>query len=496
MNSKERAAVTLYEYFPEGYFSDEEVFVNVTSFKTENKPSSKEEAEGSKSQSNNPEANGSIEKLKQLPSDLQLSKALQLPWDTRLALVQAMLDPKKFQDKLAKPEAKAECLGTIAFTDEDLQLGTQKHNRPLYVSGVVRNHKVNRILIDDGSAVNIMPIYTMKRIGITVDELSSSKLLIQGFNQKGQRAIGKIRINFQIADMATSALFHVIEAKTSYELLLGRTWIHENGVVPSTWHQCFKYYSDGETKCVMAETEPFTKEESHFADAKFYEKEENDSEALPIKMPQIKQKNDEKIVVRPIKDPSSSSEVHLSVEDVKVLKEDLVFPLSALSKLGISNPVIKEVVETVIEHEKKPQGWFDPRAQMLLKKAGFKEGESRQLGDLNSILTGTQATQTRKEAILRGEPVPKQRHGLGFQSSKPAKIKIKKKSANPITIQIFETNEVEGTPQLRVSALERIQQENVRVSVFERLGPAPSLSTIQENSSQKPSVFFRLGVKQ
>ncbi|GLT49371.1 hypothetical protein SLA2020_229330 [Shorea laevis] len=296
--------------------------------------------------------------------------------------------------------------------------------------------------------------------------------------------------------MATSALFHVIEAKTSYELLLGRTWIHENGVVPSTWHQCFKYYSDGETKCVMAETEPFTKEESHFADAKFYEKEENDSEALPIKMPQIKQKNDEKIVVRPIKDPSSSSEVHLSVEDVKVLKEDLVFPLSALSKLGISNPVIKEVVETVIEHEKKPQGWFDPRAQMLLKKAGFKEGESRQLGDLNSILTGTQATQTRKEAILRGEPVPKQRHGLGFQSSKPAKIKIKKKSANPITIQIFETNEVEGTPQLRVSALERIQQENVRVSVFERLGPAPSLSTIQENSSQKPSVFFRLGVKQ
>ncbi|GLT26705.1 hypothetical protein SLA2020_017510 [Shorea laevis] len=296
--------------------------------------------------------------------------------------------------------------------------------------------------------------------------------------------------------MATLALFHVIEAKTSYELLLERTWIHENGVVPSTWHQCFKYHSDGETKCVMAETEPFTKEESHFVDAKFYEKEEDDSEALPIKMPQIKQKNDGKIVVHPIKDPSSSSEVHLSVEDVKVLKEDLVLPLSTLSKLGISNPVIKEVVETAIEHEKQPQGWFDPRAQMLLKRAGFKEGESRQLGDLNSILTGTQATQTGKEAILKGQPVPKQRHGLGFQSSKPAKIKIKKKSANPITIQIFETDEVEGTPQLRVSALERIQQENVRVSVFERLGPIPSPSTIQENLSQKPSVFSRLGAKQ
>ncbi|GKU92218.1 hypothetical protein SLEP1_g5977 [Rubroshorea leprosula] len=116
MNSKERAAVTLYEYFPEGYFSDEEVSVNVTSFKTENKPSSKEEAEGSKSQSNDPEADGSIKKLKQLPSNLQLSKALQLSWDIRLALVQALLDPKKFQGELAKPETKAECLGTITFT--------------------------------------------------------------------------------------------------------------------------------------------------------------------------------------------------------------------------------------------------------------------------------------------------------------------------------------------------------------------------------------------
>ncbi|GKU96286.1 hypothetical protein SLEP1_g9534 [Rubroshorea leprosula] len=368
MNSKERAAVTLYEYFPEGYFSDEEVSVNVTSFKTENKPSSKEEAEGSKSQSNDPKADGTL------------------------------LDPKKFQGELAKPETKAECLGTITFIDEDLQLGTQKHNMPLYVSGIVRDHKVNRILIDDGSAVNIMPIYIMKRIGITVDELTSSKLLIQGFNQKGQHAIGKIHINFQIADMATSALFHVIEAKTSYELLLGRTWVHENGV------------------------------------------EEDDFAALPIKMPQIKQKNDGKIVVHPIKDPSSSSEVHLSVKDVKVLKEDLVLPLSTLSKLGISNPVIKEMVETAIKHEKQPQGWFDPRAQMLLKRVGFREGESRQLGDLNSILT--------------------------------------------------------GTPQLRVSALERIQQENIRVSVFERLGPAPSLLTIQENHSQKPSVFSRLGAKQ
>ncbi|KAL0462153.1 UNVERIFIED_CONTAM: hypothetical protein Slati_0102900 [Sesamum latifolium] len=42
-------------------------------------------------------------------------------------------------------------------------------------------------------------------------------------------------------DMVSTALFHVIDAKTSYNMLLGRPWLHENAVVPSTWHQCFKY---------------------------------------------------------------------------------------------------------------------------------------------------------------------------------------------------------------------------------------------------------------
>ncbi|GKV06983.1 hypothetical protein SLEP1_g18797 [Rubroshorea leprosula] len=60
-----------------------------------------------------------------------------LPWDICLAFIQAMLDPKKLQGKLAKPKTKVECLGTITFTDEDVQLGAQRHNRPSYVSGVV-----------------------------------------------------------------------------------------------------------------------------------------------------------------------------------------------------------------------------------------------------------------------------------------------------------------------------------------------------------------------
>ncbi|KAK4406239.1 hypothetical protein Sango_0630400 [Sesamum angolense] len=115
-----------------------------------------------------------------------------------------------------------DCMSTITFTDKDLLLGSKPHNRPLFIAGYVREQKVNRILIDGGSAVNILPLRILKELEIPIDELPNSRLMIQGFNQGGQRVVGIIRMQLTMEDMVSSALFHVIDAKTSYNMLLGR----------------------------------------------------------------------------------------------------------------------------------------------------------------------------------------------------------------------------------------------------------------------------------
>ncbi|KAM2880897.1 hypothetical protein COP2_014035 [Malus domestica] len=58
-----------------------------------------------------------------------------------------------------------------------------------------------------------------------------------------------------IGELKSITIFHVIDARISYNLLLGRHWIHANG--------------------------PFTETESHFADAKFYMDEDMVPETLP-----------------------------------------------------------------------------------------------------------------------------------------------------------------------------------------------------------------------
>ncbi|KAL0352209.1 UNVERIFIED_CONTAM: hypothetical protein Scaly_1609600 [Sesamum calycinum] len=99
-----------------------------------------------------------------------------------------------------------DCMSTITFTDEDLVIGSKPHNRPLFVAGCVREQKVNRIFIDGGSAVNILPLRILKELGIPIDELSNSRLMIQGLNQGGQRDVGVIRMQLTMEDMVSSAL--------------------------------------------------------------------------------------------------------------------------------------------------------------------------------------------------------------------------------------------------------------------------------------------------
>ena len=73
-----------------------------------------------------------------------------------------------------------------------------------------------------------MPKVVLKKLGIYIDELFKSNLVIQGFNLEGQRSTGNIRVGLSIGYVKSKTSIHVIDAKTSYNLFLGHPWVHEN----------------------------------------------------------------------------------------------------------------------------------------------------------------------------------------------------------------------------------------------------------------------------
>ena len=59
----------------------------------------------------------------------------------------------------------------------------------------------------------------------------------------------------------------------------------------STYHQCFKYFQNGQVKKIVANHKPFTVAKSHFAGAKFYLEDDTLEEAQVIVSPSSKQVN-------------------------------------------------------------------------------------------------------------------------------------------------------------------------------------------------------------
>ena len=167
-----------------------------------------------------------------------------------------------------------------------------------------------------------------------------------------------------IGEMESSALFHVIDAKTTYKVLIGRPWLHEYGVMPSTYHQCFKYFQDGKVKKIVADHKPFSVAESHFADAKFYLEDDTQEEAQVIVSPSSKEENLHSKASRidsPIKEKEAKPIVEKETKQTKTSTKEKKHQASKVTKAA---PVLHYVLVT---KRKKGQSPFSGDGESVLE---------------------------------------------------------------------------------------------------------------------------------
>ncbi|XP_012830541.1 PREDICTED: uncharacterized protein LOC105951637 [Erythranthe guttata] len=391
-----------------------------------------------------------------------------------------------------KSQKLATCCTTMTFADEDLLLGSKPHNRPLFVSGLLHEKKVDRMLIDGGSAVNIMPKSTLKQVGIAVEDLTRSRLTIQGFNQEGQRAIGMVRLDLTIGELTASTLFHVIDARTSYHLLLGRPWLHENGVVPSTLHQCFKYLRNGELVKVDANTKPFTEAESHFADAKLYVDLDSARENLVVEDTPMDDSGAKFEKLAAIIE-APACKINNGIESLSSHQEGVDYAHHLLEKQGAR----EKTPYALVQHQ-RAQGEFNPKAYNLLTKCGYNFSSSSRLGELKPELTREKThglNEAQRTLGRQGSHVDQPRVGLGFTPIEPVRIRVSRKEecVNVQHITVKDGGKQKKSTD-RVSVFDRLGAPVARASVFERLGPSNCVSNVHNRLSPSgTSVFTRLG---
>ncbi|KAA0032018.1 Gag-pro-like protein [Cucumis melo var. makuwa] len=119
------------------------------------------------------------------------------------------------------------------------------------------NHHVARVLVDNGSSLNIMSRSTLMKLPIDPSCLRPSTMVVRAFDNARRAVIGDIDIPLKIEPSTFNVSFQVIDVNSSYSCLLGRPWIHSAGAVPSSLHQRLKFSVEGGQAIVYGEEDMF-----------------------------------------------------------------------------------------------------------------------------------------------------------------------------------------------------------------------------------------------
>ncbi|KAJ9679424.1 hypothetical protein PVL29_021374 [Vitis rotundifolia] len=149
----------------------------------------------------------------------------------------------------------------IVFSDDDLPPEGLDHTRPLYISVGCSGHRVPSVLLDNGSALNVCPLATAIALGYAPSDFGPSTQTVRAYDSTRREVMGTLQIELLIGPTTFSVLFQVLRIPTSFNLLLGRPWIHRAGAIPSSLHQKVKFIHGGQVITIQSVGDMFISSE-------------------------------------------------------------------------------------------------------------------------------------------------------------------------------------------------------------------------------------------
>jgi hypothetical protein len=137
-----------------------------------------------------------------------------------------------------------ECRDTGKIIFEKPTLAMCQHLKPLYIKTHMDGRLVNRVLVDNGAIVNILPTSMLRKLLKTENDLIATDVSISVFVGGATKTKGAIPIEVKVGSKIATVVFFVVNTNSAYNTLLGRDWIHSNWVVPSSLHQTLVFWKD------------------------------------------------------------------------------------------------------------------------------------------------------------------------------------------------------------------------------------------------------------
>jgi hypothetical protein len=141
----------------------------------------------------------------------------------------------------------------LYFMEDELDAEGTGHNRPLYVTVRCKDCLIGKVLIDNGSAFNVLPRHMLDEMPVDPTQMQPSVMTARAYDGSPRQVIRTIEVELAVGPQVFLVTFQVMDIHLSYSMLLGRPWIHSAGAITSSLHQCLKYIANGVLVTVKAE---------------------------------------------------------------------------------------------------------------------------------------------------------------------------------------------------------------------------------------------------
>jgi hypothetical protein len=111
------------------------------------------------------------------------------------------------------------------------------------------------VLIDNGARLNI--VFSTLLIQLDYFEESINlhhKITIKVYDEVERKYLGLVVLPLWVGPVKRDVTYHVLNIPLAYNIFLGRPWIHEMQVVPSTYHEFVKFPFHGSKVTILAST--------------------------------------------------------------------------------------------------------------------------------------------------------------------------------------------------------------------------------------------------
>ncbi|XP_050211638.1 uncharacterized protein LOC126661810 [Mercurialis annua] len=127
----------------------------------------------------------------------------------------------------------------VSFGPEDGGHVRGPHNDALVIEAVIRNHQVKRILIDEGSSVNLLTLEAFKEMKGSITDLRKASVPLIGLGGKPIRPEGTVNLYVELGEKTEGPLkklhaqFNMVDLPLAYNGILGRPLLYQSSAVTS-----------------------------------------------------------------------------------------------------------------------------------------------------------------------------------------------------------------------------------------------------------------------